>query len=33
LNSDGDEKGYIIGDAGNSRTIKIFFEKTSYING
>ncbi len=24
------EKEYIIGDAGNSRTIKVFFEKTSY---
>ncbi|MEE8329653.1 MAG: hypothetical protein V3R54_06965 [Thermodesulfovibrionia bacterium] len=28
--TENDEKRYIIGDAGNSRTIKVFFEKTSY---
>ncbi len=30
LASEGEERGYIIGDAGNAKTIKVFFEKSPY---
>ncbi len=28
--SEGEDKGYVVGDAGQAATIKVFFEKTSY---